>query len=943
MTGGLPPPLRPSTAPPPPSVTRALHAINTCTTAAALAPIRGAILGDRALLRSTAVVSAFFLACGRLRHLDPALSLFACHPRPHVFVFNSLLRSLGRAPARSPLPLFRHFLRCRGVRPNRFTFPLLLTSLSSLADLRAVHCQVVKSGFGPDLHVRNALLARYADCDPDLAHAEQMFDEMPRPEVVAWTTMITSYRNRGRTFHALATFRRMLAAHVAPNRVTMVAALGACAAHCAVDTGIWIHEYVQKQGWEMDVVLGTALVDMYGKCGKVSDGMHVFSKMAKRNVYTWNSIIGALALAQDGKTALQWFSRMQNDGVQPDEVTLICVLCACAHAGFVDIGRKIFNLAIQGEYGFQPGIKHFGCMVDLLSRSGHLDDAFRVVETMPSQPNAVIWGLLLRGCRARGDSWLSEHVTMRLVELEPENASHYVLLSNLYAETGRWQEAQGILHWMKKKGLRKDAGWSLRMLEDKSKKYTTDGSWSFRKDEPLIPSLPATEHGSSNTKIDVSKKPWEQKVPLHNRWHPDIPPVADVTEGELFRVEMVDWTGGRVSDDNSADDIKFLDLTITHYLSGPLRIVDAEGVPAAPGDLLAVEICNLGPLPGDEWGYTAIFERENGGGFLTDHFPSARKAIWYFEGIYAYSPQIPGVRFPGLTHPGIVGTAPSAELLNIWNEREKILAETNHESIKICEVLHQRPLANLPTPENCLLGKIQEGTADWQKIANEAARTIPGRENGGNCDIKNLSRGSKVYLPVFVDGANLSTGDMHFSQGDGEVSFCGAIEMSGFLELKCEIIRGGMKEYLTPIGPTPLHVNPIFDIGPVEPRFSDWLVFEGISVDESGKQHFLDASVAYKRAVLNAIEYLSRFGYSKEQVYLLLSCCPCEGRISGIVDSPNAVATLAIPTAIFDQDVKPKRLSGKQGPKLRRLPDVLRCSSDGHLPVTQDPSGTKAP
>ncbi|BAB63596.1 pentatricopeptide (PPR) repeat protein-like [Oryza sativa Japonica Group] len=475
MTGGLPPPLRPSTAPPPPSVTRALHAINTCTTAAALAPIRGAILGDRALLRSTAVVSAFFLACGRLRHLDPALSLFACHPRPHVFVFNSLLRSLGRAPARSPLPLFRHFLRCRGVRPNRFTFPLLLTSLSSLADLRAVHCQVVKSGFGPDLHVRNALLARYADCDPDLAHAEQMFDEMPRPEVVAWTTMITSYRNRGRTFHALATFRRMLAAHVAPNRVTMVAALGACAAHCAVDTGIWIHEYVQKQGWEMDVVLGTALVDMYGKCGKVSDGMHVFSKMAKRNVYTWNSIIGALALAQDGKTALQWFSRMQNDGVQPDEVTLICVLCACAHAGFVDIGRKIFNLAIQGEYGFQPGIKHFGCMVDLLSRSGHLDDAFRVVETMPSQPNAVIWGLLLRGCRARGDSWLSEHVTMRLVELEPENASHYVLLSNLYAETGRWQEAQGILHWMKKKGLRKDAGWSLRMLEDKSKKYTTDG------------------------------------------------------------------------------------------------------------------------------------------------------------------------------------------------------------------------------------------------------------------------------------------------------------------------------------------------------------------------------------------------------------------------------------------------------------------------------------
>ncbi|XP_072952238.1 uncharacterized protein [Typha angustifolia] len=442
--------------------------------------------------------------------------------------------------------------------------------------------------------------------------------------------------------------------------------------------------------------------------------------------------------------------------------------------------------------------------------------------------------------------------------------------------------------------------------------------------------------------IDVKKKPWEQKLPLHNRWHPDIPAVADVAEGEVFRVEMVDWTGGRIGDNNSAADIKSIDTTITHYLSGPLRVSDSKGVPARPGDLLVVEICNLGPLPGDEWGYTGTFDRENGGGFLTDHFPCATKAIWYFEGIYAYSPHIPGVRFPGLTHPGIIGTAPSIELLNIWNEREKKLVESGTQSHKLCEVLHQRPLANLPTPRNCLLGKIKEGTVDWEMIANEAARTIPGRENGGNCDIKNLSRGSKVYLPVFVDGANLSTGDMHFSQGDGEVSFCGAIEMSGFLELKCEIIREGMREYLTPMGPTPLHVNPIFEIGPVEPRFSEWLVFEGISVDEAGQQHYLDASVAYKRAILNAIDYLSRFGYSKEQVYLLLSCCPCEGRISGIVDTPNAVATFAIPTAIFDQDIRPKSGKVPKGPRLmKRVPDVLKCSYDGDLPVTQNPAGNE--
>lgn len=255
----------------------------------------------------------------------------------------------------------------------------------------------------------------------------------------------------------------------------MVSALGACAAHGAIDTGVWIHDYVKKQGWKLDVVLGTALVDMYGKCGRVVEAERVFSEMADRNVYTWNSIIGALALAEDGKTALQWFSRMTADGVRPDEVTLVCVLCACAHAGFVEIGKKIFNLIVQGEYGFQPGIKHFGCMVDLLCRSGHLDDAFRVIETMPSQPNAVIWGLLLRGCKARGESVLTEHVTKKLMELEPENASHYVLLSNLYAETGRWLEAEEVLNRVKRKGLMKDAGWSLKMLEDSSEEYTSDG------------------------------------------------------------------------------------------------------------------------------------------------------------------------------------------------------------------------------------------------------------------------------------------------------------------------------------------------------------------------------------------------------------------------------------------------------------------------------------
>jgi formamidase len=177
---------------------------------------------------------------------------------------------------------------------------------------------------------------------------------------------------------------------------------------------------------------------------------------------------------------------------------------------------------------------------------------------------------------------------------------------------------------------------------------------------------------------------------------------------------------------------------------------------------------------------------------------------------------------------------------------------------------------------------------------------------------------------VFVEGANLSVGDMHFSQGDGEVSFCGAIEMSGFLILKCQIIRVGMAKYLTPWGPSLLNVNPIFETGPLNPCYSEWLVFEGVSVDGTGRQHFLDASLAYKNAVLNAINYLAKFGYSREAVYLLLSACPCEGRVSGIVDIPNAVCTLAIPTAIFDQDVRPKPGGPPVGPRLVKRADVAR-------------------
>ncbi|RXW19802.1 hypothetical protein EST38_g6056 [Candolleomyces aberdarensis] len=369
---------------------------------------------------------------------------------------------------------------------------------------------------------------------------------------------------------------------------------------------------------------------------------------------------------------------------------------------------------------------------------------------------------------------------------------------------------------------------------------------------------------------------------------PDIPPFATVKPGEVFKIECHDWTGGQIGNNDTSDDVRDVDLTVVHNLSGPIAVEGAE-----PGDCLVVDILDVQPFDKMPWGFTGIFELENGGGLFAREFKSrAAKAIWDFEGIYASSRHIPGVRFAGIPHPGLIGTAPSPELLATWNRRETgLIAELGAESVP--------PVAYAPQPKGAYVGQDLDDKIK-EKIYQEGARTIPGREHGGNCDIKNLSRGSRCYFPVFVKGANLSVGDLHFSQGDGEMSFCGAIEMAGIITFKTSIIKDGVQMFALR--------QPIFLPSPIDPMYSQKLVFEGLSVDihGDGKQYNMDATVAYKQAALNAISYLQKLGYTREQAYLLLSAAPIESHVGAIVDSPNACVTLAIPTGIFEQDILPK-------------------------------------
>uniref|UniRef100_A0A093VJZ7 Putative formamidase n=1 Tax=Talaromyces marneffei PM1 TaxID=1077442 RepID=A0A093VJZ7_TALMA len=391
-------------------------------------------------------------------------------------------------------------------------------------------------------------------------------------------------------------------------------------------------------------------------------------------------------------------------------------------------------------------------------------------------------------------------------------------------------------------------------------------------------------------KVDVNT-PAEKQPEDKNRWHPDVPFCGKIRNNETVKIECLDWTGGQIGNNDSADDVLNVDLTKIHYLSGPFEIEGAE-----PGDVLCVEIQDVQPFEDQPWGFSGVFHKENGGGFLDEIYPNAAKAIWDFEGIHCTSRHIPGVKFAGLIHPGILGCAPSAEILAEWNRREAELISEKAASGTT------RTVANPPLTTNTHAGVADKATA--AKIAAEGARTVPGRpEHGGNCDIKNLSRGSKVYLPVHVPGAKFSVGDLHFSQGDGEISFCGAIEMAGVITVKCTVMKDGQKQLGMVNGK-----SPIFIPGPVQPQFGPgrMLYFEGFSVDENGKQHFLDATIAYRQSCLRIIEYLKRYGYDDYQIYLLLSAAPVEGHIAGIVDIPNACTTIGLPMDIFEMDIRPE-------------------------------------
>ncbi|XXG45180.1 hypothetical protein AAC387_Pa02g0332 [Persea americana] len=293
----------------------------------------------------------------------------------------------------------------------------------------------------------------------DVDGAWVLFDQMPEKNVVSWTTMVAGFFQNGDHKRALDTFYRMLDVGVKPNDFTVVSALSACSRIGALDAGVWIHDYILGNEFRINKEIGTALVEMYAKCGEIERANRVFCALKEKDLLTWSVMISGWAIHGCCEQALSCFEEMKSTGINPDEIVFLAVLTACSHAGLVDQGLLVFNS--MWFHSVKPTVKHYACMVDLFGRAGRLEEALKFIESMPIEPDFVIWGALFCACRAHKNIEMAELASKRLLQLDPKHAGSYVFLSNIYAGAGRWEDVERVRHTMKSRHIEKPPGWSF--------------------------------------------------------------------------------------------------------------------------------------------------------------------------------------------------------------------------------------------------------------------------------------------------------------------------------------------------------------------------------------------------------------------------------------------------------------------------------------------------
>jgi len=500
-----------------------------------------------------------------------ALDLFRRMPERNVVSWTAMIVAYSKhGCSQEALRLFYEMM-LTGVRPDQFTFSSVLLACASLAAVeygKEVHENIIKNGFQSDVFVGNALVDMYAKCgriadaqkmfenmlerdlvswnamitgyaqngqlnealmlfrdmperdvvswnvmiatyaqngytdeawnlfqkmpernavswtamiaqcaqDGQFVEAKSLFQEMPERDIISWNAMIAGYVQNGSFHEALHLFGQMQMTDMKPNTVTFVGIISACANMAGVEHGKKVHGDIIRNGFESDTTLGNSLIDMYAKCSSIKTARKVFDKMPERVVVSWNTMIGGYGMHGCGNEALQLFEQMQHSGLKPNHVTFLVVLFACSHAGLLDDGWRYFDL-MSRHYQIEPLIEHYCCMVDLLGRAGFLDEAEDFINKMSVNPNAAIWRSLLGACTVHYNVELGERVADLLFESDPNNSAHYVLLSNMYALAGRWDDVEKVRALMKDRSVKKSPGCSWIEVRSKVHAFTVgDGT-----------------------------------------------------------------------------------------------------------------------------------------------------------------------------------------------------------------------------------------------------------------------------------------------------------------------------------------------------------------------------------------------------------------------------------------------------------------------------------
>ncbi|KAG8373077.1 hypothetical protein BUALT_Bualt12G0133200 [Buddleja alternifolia] len=407
-------------------------------------------------------------------------------------------------------------MKSSNTEPDQRIFTTILTACGRVGNLdigKVVHGFISESNIVIDSHLHSALLNMYASSgDMDMAQslydklepknvvastaiisgyskvgnveaARLVFDEMVDKDLVCWSAMISGYSESDKPQEALKIFHEMQQYGIKPDQVTMLSVISACAHLGALDQAKKIHLFVDEIGFGKALPINNALIDMYAKCGSLEEAKEVFLRMRRKNVISWTSMISAFAIHGDVDNALKYFQKMKFEkNVGPNWITFVGVLYACSHAGLVEEGKKLFESMVN-EYGITPRLEHYGCMVDLYGRANRIEDALKLVETMPMAPNVVIWGSFMAACRQHAEFELGEFAAKRLLELDPDHDGAHVFLSNIYAKEKRWENVGAVRQFMKNKGISKERGLSMIEMDNEIHEFLTADKRHKRMDE----------------------------------------------------------------------------------------------------------------------------------------------------------------------------------------------------------------------------------------------------------------------------------------------------------------------------------------------------------------------------------------------------------------------------------------------------------------------------